>query len=110
MAKIIQPTHHAPSHRGSILSIVGVKDGDMYNFKHIEAIVYPNAGPSIRKKYAKPETMYMYLISCLVMSCHMSHIHSLTQTHLLFDKICIIWLELTDKSGCFRLLNIIIHV
>lgn len=57
MAKIIQPTHHAPSHRGSKLSIVGVKDGDIYNFKHIEANVYPNAGPSIRKKYAKPENI-----------------------------------------------------
>lgn len=38
-AKTIHPSHHAPNQRGSKSFIVGVIDGDMYNFKLIDANV-----------------------------------------------------------------------
>lgn len=33
--------------------IVGVKSGEIYTFKQKDAIVYPNAGPNVLKKYEK---------------------------------------------------------
>ena len=52
-ASINQPNHHAPNHRGSEFIIVGVKLGEIYIFKQIDDIVYPIAGPSIRKQNVK---------------------------------------------------------
>lgn len=53
-AKMIQPSHQAPSHLGSLLVIVGVKVGETYSFKQKEASPKPIAGPSILREYEKP--------------------------------------------------------
>lgn len=51
---ISHPSHHAPSQRGSLLSIVGVKSGEIYIFKQKLARAYPPAGPRSLRKYEKP--------------------------------------------------------
>lgn len=47
------PSHQAPNQRGSKLSIVGVRSGEMLNLRQNDASAYPPAGPNSRKKYDK---------------------------------------------------------
>ena len=41
------PIHQAPNHLGSLLSIIGVKEGSMYEFKHKKPKMKPPAGPAL---------------------------------------------------------------
>lgn len=44
------PSHHAPSHLGSPIPMVGVSEGEMYSLRQKDARAYPIAGPSILRK------------------------------------------------------------
>lgn len=48
------PTHQAPNHRGSELSMVGVRPGAMYILRNMETRAYPTVGPIVLMKNVKP--------------------------------------------------------
>jgi len=62
----IHPSHQAPNHRESVLSMTGVIRGSMYKLKQPKPNTKPSAGPNVRSARVKPENENVNLNTILV--------------------------------------------